>query len=187
MTIPFREFPPSYRLSQTGIGFALVALAIGGPVMRIAPQAVRIFVLGVLGAIVLGSLLISNYVIIKYPFISLVDPEDGDPFSQHYASHGSWLYRVLKFIALITPLALAAGIFCSGISDTPKLICFVYCIILVAFMLFFTIWYSPVRHPTVSTFVRSTLGLGIVLYPLYAVSIFIGAWRCRQMLDLQRE
>ena len=183
MTILFEEFPQSYRWSQAGIGAALIALAVGRPFVRIFPQPIQGAALGILAAVVICSLLTSHYVIIRYPFISLVPPDDGDPYAKHFPSHGSWIYIVLKVFALITPAGIAAVIVLVGFKDWISVLVFTYCIILTLFMLFFIFVYDPIKHPTISTFVRSTLGLGIALYPIYALTIFIGSFRCRRALN----
>ena len=184
MNIPFREFPKSYRFTQGAIGFTFVAIALGSVALRACPKFLRMCILVVLGLIVLTALIASHYVIIRYPFISLVESEDADPFSKHFASSGSWIYKVLKILGLITPAMFVFGIaLTGGLNETPRLIAFVYCLMLTAFMLFFTFFYKPLKHPTVTTFIRSTLGLGIPLYPIFAITIFIGAWRCRNLLD----
>ena len=187
MTIPFRDFPVSYRLAQSGIGFVLLALAIGGFIFRLVPLPFKIVAWSVFGAIAFCSLVISHYVIIRYPFISLVEPAGGDPFTHHFKSHGSWLYTLLKLATLFALLVTATIIVIGGIRNIPTAIILAYCVVLVIFMLFFTFWYDPNQHPTIATFIRSTLGLGILLYPLYSVTILIGAWRCRQALTAIRE
>ena len=45
--------------------------------------------------------------------------------------------------------------------------------------------FDKVRHPTIATFIRSTLGIGIVFYPMYVFTIAIGAWRCHRLLEVQ--
>jgi hypothetical protein len=187
MAIRFNEFPASYRFSQAGIAFALVALAIAAPLIRVAPQLVKTAVFAMLGVVVLASLVISNYVVIRYPYISLVESEDGDPFSKHFASQGSWLYWVLKLVGLVTPAIIVAGILCAGIDSPAKLVALGYCAILTVFMVFFTFFYDPIRHPTVATFIRSTLGLGIALFPVFGISIAIGSIRCRGLLNTQAD
>lgn len=183
MTIPFKEFPACYRFSQSSIGFALVALAVGGTLLRACPPALKSGVFVVLGVIVFVALLASHYVIVKYPYISLVETAEPDPFSQHFASSGSVIYLLIKCLGLLAPAMIALGIAVSGFDTPIRTMTFVYCVILVGFMAFFIFLYSPEKHPTVSTFVRSTLGLGIVLYPIFAITIFIGALRCKSLLD----
>lgn len=185
MNVSFKEFPASYRWAQSGIGFALVVLALGGMILRLCPDGIKTIVLSMIGLLIVGCLILSHYVIIRYPYISLVLPNDGDPFSTHFASAGSRLYTVLKFIGLVCPAVIALAIALAGFRNLASQITFVYCILLFLFMLFFTFIYEPVRHPTITTFVRSTLGLGIPLYPIYAVTIMIGSWRCGRALDTQ--
>ena len=111
--------------------------------------------------------------------------DDGDPFSRHFATAGSPLYVVLKLIGLLVPLSVALGIWATGFANLAAILTFVYCIPLFFFMVFFTFLYDSVRYPTITTFVRSTLGLGIPLFPLYSLTIAIGAWRCQRLLESQ--
>ncbi len=185
MTIRFQEFPRSYRWSQGGIGFALLALAVGGVLLRIAPANIRTLILCCLGLLVTGCLLLSHYVIVRYPYISLVEPHDDDPFSKHFPSTGSRLYMFLKLIGLLVPFLIALAIWATGFQDAASKLTFSYCILSFLFMVYFTFAYDSVQHPTVATFVRSTLGLGIPLYPFYILTIAIGAFRCRYLLKSQ--
>lgn len=187
MTIPFKEFPLSYRFSQTSIGLTLLTLAVAGPLFRVVPEKVRVVMFAVLGVVVLGSLLVSNYVLIRYPYISLVEPENGDPFSKHFASQGSWLYWALKLFGLATAVVVTLSMIVVGIDSPAKMFALAYGIALTLFMVFLTFFFQPLKHPTISTFIRSTLGLGIAFFPLFAVSIAIGSLRCRRLLDSRGE
>lgn len=77
MNIQFREFPSSCQWSQRGIGFALVSSTVGGLIFRVCPANVRFFAMACIGLLVLSCLLLSHNVIIRYPYISLVELEDG--------------------------------------------------------------------------------------------------------------
>lgn len=185
MNLRFQDFPRSYYWSQKGIGFALVTLAVGGMVLRICPAVLRAIVLSCLGLLVFCCLLLSHYVVIRYPYISLVEPEDGDSFSRHFASAGSSLYVFLKVAGLLVPFLIATAIWVTGFQDIASTLTFAYCIPLIVFMSYFIVAYDSVQHPTITTFVRSTLGLGVPLYPFYIVTIVIGVVRCRHLLKSQ--
>lgn len=183
MNFRFNQFPRSYRWSQIGIGLAFTAFAIGSTVLRQCPESIKFAGVSILGAIVLTCLLISHYVIIRYPYLSLVEPEDGDMFSRHFPSAGSVLYVVLKVIGVLIPLTILLGCWASGFQNVAAKFTFVYCTLLFLFMVHFTFLYDSLKHPTITTFIRSTLGLGIPLYPFYALTIAIGSWRCQNLLD----
>ena len=184
MTFKFREFPASYRYSQGGMAISMFTLTlIGFSLKQNVPPMVRTVLLSLILTVMAGALLLSNYVIIKYPFLSLVEPEDGDPFSNHYASHGSCLYVVLKFVAVITVAGILVGIISGGVDTTAKFVSVVYLGMLLPFLAFLTLIYDPIRHPTISTFIRATLGVGIILFPLFAISITIGSLRCWYLLS----
>jgi len=183
MSFQFREFPASYRYCQGGIAASMFSLTLLGLVFRQnVPPIVRTVLLALILTVMAGALLLSNYVIIKYPYLSLVEPEDGDPFTRHYASHGSCLYSVLKYVAIVTVAGILLGIVSSGIDTTPKIVSVIYLGMLLPFLVFLTLFYDPVRHPTISTFIRATLGIGIVLFPLFAITIAIGVFRCWYLL-----
>lgn len=183
MNFRFQEFPRSYRWSQIGIGLALTASAIGGTAFQQCPEKIKIVAVSILGAMVVVCLLISHYVIIRYPYISLVESEDGDMFSRHFPTAGSALYLILKAVGLMLPLTLMVGCWATGFQNAASKFIFVYCLFLFFFLVHFTFFYNSLKHPTIATFIRSTLGLGIPLYPLYGLTIAIGSWRCRSLLD----
>lgn len=183
MSIQFSEFPRSYRYSQSGIAFTLVSLAIFGTFLRAVPVNGKLVIGAVFAVIVAISLLISNYVIVRYPYISLVEPEDGDHFSKHFASAGSPIYKLIKLLGFLVPIVTVISIFGTGVDTLPKVGVLIYLLILIPFMYFFNFRYDPIKHPTISTMIRSTLGFGIVLFPLFLPSVILGSMRCASMLE----
>lgn len=166
-----------------GIGVVFTAFAIASTIFRHCPQSLKFVALSILGGVVLLCLTISHYVIVRYPYLSLVEPEDGDMFSRHFPSAGSVLYVILKGVGMLIPLSLLIGCWVTGFQNVASKVMFAYCVLLFLFMVHFTFFYDRLKHPTITTFIRSTLGLGIPLYPFYALTIAIGAWRCRRLLD----
>lgn len=179
----FKDFPLSYRISQGGIALALVLLMFSRAALnQNAPMNVRIVVGSILGAIVLFSLLVSYYVIVRYPYLSLVQTSD-DHFTKHFSMSGTWLYSLLKVLSTLVVLVLMISIVLQGVNDMKKTLVLIYLMIMFGFLNFMTFKYNPVDHPTISTFVRATLGVGVLLFPFFIPAIFLGSVRCSQLLD----
>ncbi len=139
---------------------------------------------GVIGCIVLFSLATSYYVIIRYPYLSLIPTQDGDELDRQRVS--PTLVRVLKVLSLLAFalcfLALASQLWMNGPKNLAQLIAVPYCGIMAVFVSYLTWFYDPIAHPTVATFFRATLGIGVVFVPLFIPALIIGSLRCRTML-----
>ena len=49
-------------------------------------------------------------------------------------------------------------------------------------MLFLLVRYNLIAHPTIATFVRVTIGFGVLLFPVYIPALMIGSMRCERLL-----
>lgn len=184
MNTSYKSLPLSYRISQSGIAFALLSTVSLSSFFRApVPLPFRIFLGVVLAGIIVTSLLTSYYVIIRYPFLSLVQTKDPDPFARHFSSADGRLYFFLKLLTMVCILVSLPLTVMKGLDTLPSILLFCDTLFVLGFLIFFTFWYQPIRHPTVSTFVRSTLGLGIPLFPLFLPAIWIGSLRCSKMLE----
>ena len=125
----------------------------------------------------------SNYVILRYPYVSLIKITDKDPFTEHYPIENSGLYIGLKLMLMVFSLSFALMIAATGVDSVEWLFVFLYCALLAVFMGYYLIWFDSFRHPTVVTFVRSTMGFGIPLFPFFAMTILIGVCRCHLLLN----
>ena len=183
MDLDFSEFPASYRLSQGAIGLAsclaLFARAIFRP--NVPPLVSGIFGFALLSIVAVG-LLSSVYVIIRYPFLSLVEPADGDQFTKHFGMHPI-VYKILSCLAILVILFLMFTIVFLGINGERSILFLCYLAVTLAFLIFHAFFYTSVQYPTVATFLRSTVGLGVLLLPLYLPVILLGAIRCRRLLN----
>ncbi|MDE0937512.1 MAG: hypothetical protein OSA89_16475 [Mariniblastus sp.] len=181
--IEFSEFPTSYFFAQRSIAAALACSIFVRPFFGPnAPPLARnpagmIFIL-----VMIVALLASFYVIVRYPFISLVEPADGDEFSKNYGRNPI-VYKVVNCLAILTIAMILVGMIVGGIHDSRLGWTLAYAVPLLSFLLFHLFCYDPVRHPTVGTFLRSTLGIGVLLLPLYLPAILIGSYRCGKLLD----
>lgn len=186
MDIDFKEFPLSYRLSQKGLAVASVASAIAARVARgNLPVPLLLTVVGIIGTIFLVGLVSAAYVVIRYPFLSLVNDEHEDVFSKHFSDRNIVVFRWLMICAMVVVPVCLAAMWMNGRINPLQIGISVYLVILFGFFCFLVFRYSPDSHPTVATFIRATLGLGILLFPLFAPVIWIGSIRCQAMLDAE--
>ena len=184
LNIEFKDFPVSYRISQGGIALALVLLTFSRAAFsQNAPPVVRITAGSILGLIVLVSLAVSYYVIVRYPYLSLVPSSDGDYFAKHFSMSGTWLYSLLKVLALAVTAVMIVSLLFAGIDDLPKTLVLIYMMIMLGFLAFLSFAYDPVSHPTIATFIRATLGVGVILFPLFIPAVMLGSLRCTQLLE----
>ena len=184
MSINFKEFPLSYRISQSGIVLAIAGGFIAAKFVRQnMPPIIAIVVGSVIGSIVLGSLIVSQYVIIRYPFLSLIETKD-DYFAKQISA-GSRLYPILRWITMLMLVLIIGTMFLQPIRDFRPVIVIVYGIFMLGFLMFMTFKYDPVTHPTVATYIRSTIGIGILLFPLFLPALIVGSFRCRRLLEAQ--
>jgi hypothetical protein len=184
--IEFKDLPTSYRLSQRGMLAAVVTLmfsrTLAAPQWPIAAQCV---LGGLIGCIVAFALFAASYVVIRYPYLSLVSTRDGDIFTQQFTS--KTLARVTKFVSLATLsillLALIYVAWTKGITGALQAFSLAYIAILFCFVLYLCFFYDAEIHPTVATFIHSTLGLGIILVPFFIPVLVVASSRCRGLLE----
>lgn len=186
MTTPsFNDLPFSYRLSQRSMLAAIGSLIFARNLaMAQWPVAAKWLLTLLVGAIVIFALITSSYVVIRYPYLSLVKTHDGDVFSAQFTS--KTLARITKSVGLLTlfiSIVVLAGIAAvEGIQLPQHVIALSYVLSLFFFVLFLCFWYDPIDNPTISTYIRSTLGLGIILIPFFIPVLIIGGLRCRRLL-----
>ncbi|MEL6109405.1 MAG: hypothetical protein AAFU85_25640 [Planctomycetota bacterium] len=185
----FDDLPFSYRLSQRAMAAAAVIAIFGGRAIAAPrrPAAVRWGLAAVIGACALFSLITSCYVVIRYPYLSLVQTADGDIFSKQFTS--KTVARLTKAVGLtaitIVLMALIGIALNKGVTDWVHGIALWYVSTLFLFVVYLCFFHDPELHPTVATFVRSTLGLGILLFPVLFPVLMIGSLRCKQLLESQ--
>ena len=186
--IPYDRLPASYRLSQStmlaSVGVLFFAKHV--PFQLLAP-ALKIAFWGIVSGIAGLAVITACYVVIRYPYISLVSTTSEDIFSQQFVSK-----RLLWVAKVIFPLGILFG--CLGITaaflngdgnSKIQVITLPYFYIQFVFSLFLCFRYDPIAHPTIATFIRSTLGIGLTLTPVLLPVLFIGSFRCKQLLGTQ--
>ena len=182
----FDELPFSYRLSQRAM-FAAVATLLFSRSLAVPrwPILAKWLLAAVIGGIVVFALAVSSYVVIRYPYLSLVQTRDGDVFSAQFTS--KTLARITKTVGLLTLILLLAVLVVvtavKGIANPWQVAVLAYVLILFLFVTYLCFAYDPDSNPTIATFIRSTLGLGIVLMPLFIPVLIVGSQRCHRLLD----
>ena len=146
--------------------------------------AFQIVVWSLIGGIAISAVLTSCYVVIRYPYISLVSTSDEDTFAKQYASPRLLLVAKVVFtlgLFVFCLLSTNAALNADGFR-IDRVAVMLYFFIQFFFTLFLCFWYQPVTHPTIATFIRSTLGIGLVVVPLVLPILLIGSIRCRHLL-----
>lgn len=72
-----------------------------------------------------------------------------------------------------------------GIVPPSQVAALAYVLILFLFVAYLCFGFDPERSPTIATFIRSKLGLGVVLMPLFVPFLIVGSVRCRRLLDAE--
>lgn len=179
----FRTYPLSYRFSQGGMAVAIAsAFSPLSEIARLAPTA-QFALLTIMWATVCISLCVSFYVIIRYPYLSLVKSSDSDHFMKYFASSGTRVYTFLKILAIAVVLMVIISLLVGDKKDPLKFIRLAYMITILCFLIFMTFVYNPISYPTIATFIRATVGVGVLLFPVFIPALVIGSIRCRRLLD----
>jgi hypothetical protein len=176
----FSEFPASYRYSQLGVFLSVCSLFFGRQLFRgMIPMDVKRLILSTVGLVVLFSLLLSCYVIIRYPYLSLIEPDDGDLYSRFVRAR-RWM---LKFLGVSTSVSLVLLSVMQFLVSKTWSWWPLYGLTLALFVIFLTFFYRSEYYPTIATFLRATLGAGIFFFPLFIPVLLIGSFRCQRLLN----
>lgn len=178
----FADLPFSYRLSQFSMVLALLVLWLWKKLAML--NVLKWVVIPIVAAVLLFALSTAAYVVIRYPYISLVETRDGDIYSEQINSHG-----LINFLKIVSMIGFGVCFFFSLTTvlnavnlTTVQLLWFVYVGFMFVFCSFMTFFYDPVQHATIATLARSTFGLGLVLFPIFFPIVIIGSFRMRRLL-----
>jgi hypothetical protein len=179
----FGEFPFSIRVAQRSL---LIAIAI--PIfLRRGLQAkvpwMRWSVFAASGICAAVGLIATFYAVIRYPYMGLVDAADGDLFAKYIESNRKWVLVTVKVLMLIGALAGIIVPMLDGQISQRDAWVILYAFAILAFMVFLLFFYNREDHPTVATFLRCSMGLGVFFYPLYIPALVIGSMRVQRLLD----
>jgi len=183
----FREFPLSVRVAQrswiTAVAIPLLLIRVIAK-MKIPWVAQSIF--GVSGLFALIGYVSTCWVLVRYPYIGMVDSSDGDLYSKYVGPLG----RVPKILGTCAVVCLCIALI--ALSQKGKLtgieiLWILYCGSTLLFLLFILLRFNRLDHPAVATLLRCTLGFGIPLFPLFVPAVLVGAQRAKRLLDEAQE
>ena len=183
----FREFPLSVRIAQrswvTAVAIPLVMLQVIAK-MKVPWVAQSIF--GISGLFALVGYVSTCWVLVRYPYIGMVDSSDGDLYSKYVGPLG----RVPKILGTCAVVCLCIALI--ALSQKGKLtgieiLWILYCGSTLLFLLFILLRFNRLDHPAVATLLRCTLGFGIPLFPLFVPALLVGSQRAKRLLDEAQE
>ena len=183
----FGEFPLSIRIAQRSVVVAILIPIILRALLRQRGK-VKIpwmqFAVGAAsGVCVAVGFFATYYAVIRYPYMVLVDAADGDLFSKHIESKQKWV----RVAGILICLAIAAAGILVPMGDGQvagwEWLVILYSSAVFFFVIFLMFYYDRIDHPTIATFLRCSMGLGIFLFPLFIPAIIIGSMRVNTLLD----
>lgn len=185
----FREFPLSVRVAQRSW---LTALAIPIFSIRILTKIKVAWVvqtiLGICGLLVVVGFAATCWVIVRYPFIGMVDAADGDLYAK-YVEKTPMLLK--KFVGLCLAIGLGISLYlptADGRITGIEVLWIVYGALVLFFVLFLLFKYNRFDHPTVATLLRCSMGLGVLFFPLFLPAVIVGSGRAKRLLaDAQEQ
>lgn len=183
MQFDFKQLPLSYRICQGAVATAIVMLLVFRHVNTPAtPVILKTIFFSVFAVIISTAVLFSSYVILRYPYLSLVQLNDGDFFDQYFTEGATWVRTLVKVTGLCLCLMSGCLVWFSGPDSLLGYGIVIYCAIMVPFFIFYIFRYDPIKNPTLTTFARVTIGFGIVVLPVFIPLLLIGSVRCKRML-----
>ena len=183
----FREFPLSVRIAQrswiTAVTIPLVMLQV---IARMKVPWVAQSIFGISGLFALVGYVSTCWVLVRYPYIGMVDSSDGDLYSKYVGPLG----RVPKILGTCAVVCLCIALIVlsqKGKLTGIEILWILYCGSTLLFLLFILLRFNRLDHPAVATLLRCTLGFGIPLFPLFVPAVLVGAQRAKRLLDEAQE
>ena len=186
--IPYNRLPKSYRLSQSTMLASVGVLFFAKHVpFQLLPPELQIAIWAIVAGIAGLAVITSCYVVIRYPYISLVSTTKEDIFSQQFVSRRLlWVAKIIFPLGILFECLGITNAFVNGDGNSNiQLVTLPYFYIQFVFSLFLCFRYDPIAHPTIATFIRSTLGIGLILTPVLLPVLLLGSFRCKQLLATQ--
>jgi len=146
------------------------------------PENLQVSVGNAIYLIAAISLCVSFYVIVRYPLLSLFEPSGGDQFKKYFASSGGRVYKILKIAALAAVLIVIISMLLDGKNNLQESLKLVYFVAMFGCLIFMTFIYKPASHPAVATFIRATLGVGVLVFPIFIPALIVGSIRYKRLL-----
>lgn len=183
----FREFPLSVRIAQrswvTAVAIPLVMLQV---IARMKVPWVAQSIFGISGLFALVGYVSTCWVLVRYPYIGMVDSSDGDLYSKYVGPIG----RVPKILGTCAVVCLCIALIAlsqKGKLTGMEILWLLYGGSTLVFLLFILLRFNRFDHPAVATLLRCTLGFGIPLFPLFVPALIVGSLRARRLLDEAQE
>ncbi|MFN7626664.1 MAG: hypothetical protein ACK5PZ_07515 [Pirellula sp.] len=180
---PFREFPLAFRIAQRSFLFAVLIPIVLRFMIRAKVGGIPVAVMAASGLCVLTGIIATHLVLIRYPYIGMIDPADGDPYAKYVEAISLPIRKILKVIGIAAGTLAIAVPFLDGNIKPIEMVWLLYAGALLMFILFLAFRYDRLEHPAVATFLRCTLGLGVFLCPIFLPALIIGSMRAQRILD----
>jgi hypothetical protein len=152
--------------------------------MKVPWVAQSIF--GISGLFALVGYVSTCWVLVRYPYIGMVDSSDGDLYSKYVGPLG----RVPKILGTCAVVCLCIALIVlsqKGKLTGIEILWILYCGSTLLFLLFILLRFNRLDHPAVATLLRCTLGFGIPLFPLFVPALLVGSQRAKRLLDEAQE
>jgi glucan phosphoethanolaminetransferase (alkaline phosphatase superfamily) len=179
----FGEFPLSIRLAQRSILVAIAIPIVLRTMLRARFGWLQIAIGAASGICALVGLIATYYAVIRYPYMGLVDASDGDLFSKYVESQKKWVLNLAKGVGIVVAISAIVARLWDGQINALDLAIALYAASILVFLVFLAFFYDRADNPTVATFLRCSMGLGIFLYPLFIPALIIGSMRVNVLLD----
>lgn len=183
----FREFPLSVRIAQrswiTAVTIPLVMLQV---IARMKVPWVAQSIFGISGLFVLVGYVSTCWVLVRYPYIGMVDSSDGDLYSKYLGPLG----RVPQILGTCAVVCLCIALIVlsqKGKLTGLEILWLLYGGSTLLFLFFILFRFNRFDHPAVATLLRCTLGFGIPLFPLFVPALLVGSQRAKRLLDEAQE
>jgi hypothetical protein len=184
----FREFPLSIRVAQrswiTAVAIPLLLLRVIAK-MKIPWVVQGIF--GVSGLFALIGYVSTCWVLVRYPYIGMVDSSDGDLYSKYVDQLGAFVKKLLGLCAVVCLVFALFAPLRDGKLTGLEVLWLLYSGSTLLFLLFILFRFNRFDHPAVATLLRCTLGFGIPLFPLFVPALLVGSQRAKRLLDEAQE
>jgi hypothetical protein len=137
---------------------------------------------GVIAIAALLGFVATYWVILRYPYIGLVDAADGDLYAKYF-DRISLFVKKLAGLLLATGLGLSLwGVWRDGQLSLWELLWSIYGSCTLIFLIFVLLKFNRFDHPAVATMLRCSMGIGVLLFPLFLPGIIVGSSRAKRLL-----